>query len=151
MITVLDIQAAVAKALSDNGFNVIANEVKEGFSKPACFVDVLPVQAELQNQFEELITDSIEISYFPNIETREELVRASEEFKNIFLYHSLPVKDRFLSINSITFDAENNTLVAQFDIEFLQETNADDTELPKMEEYEERTVMESYGTSTDID
>jgi len=149
MITILDIQTAIAKALKDNGFTVIANEVKEGFTKPACFIDVLPVQVELQNQFEELITDSIEITYFPQVETRESLVTASEQLKNIFLYHTLPVKDRFLSINGITFDADNGSLIAQFDIEYLQETNFTQETLPKMEEYEERVICSGASTDTD--
>lgn len=149
MITVLEIQTAIAKALTTNGFTVIASEVQEGFTKPACFVNILPVSVELQNRFEELVTDSVEIAYFPKLETREELVRVSEKIKNIFLYKPLPVEDRFLSINAITFDAENSTLYAQFNIEFIQETNIEEEKLPPMKTYIER--IESNGSSTNSD
>ena len=41
MITIKDIQSAVSKLLQKNGYSVIAAEVKEGFTKPACFIDVI--------------------------------------------------------------------------------------------------------------
>lgn len=147
MITVKDIQTAVAKKLKDNGYTVFASEVKEGFQKPACFVDVLPVSVELQNAYTELITDSIEISFFPSVETREELVKNAERFKQIFLYSTLPVNDRFLSVNEITFDYEKPALVATFELEYLQETGIDIETMPKMKHLSERVVTESNGTS----
>ena len=149
MITIKDIQAAVAKKLKDNGYTVIASEVKEGFQKPACFVDVMPVSVELQNVYSELVTDSIEISYFPAVETREELVTTAEHFKQIFLYSTIAIKDRFLSVNEITFDYEKPALVATFDLEYLQETGIDIETMPKMKHLSERVVTESNGTSED--
>ncbi|MCR4719767.1 MAG: hypothetical protein K5768_09085 [Firmicutes bacterium] len=149
MITIKDIQTAVAKKLKDNGYTVIASEVKEGFQKPACFVDVMPVSVELQNVYSELVTDSIEISFFPSVETREELVTTAEHFKQIFLYSTIAVNDRFLSVNEITFDYEKPALVATFDLEYLQETGIDIETMPKMKHLSERVVTESNGTSAD--
>ena len=138
---------AVTKRLKDNGYTVIASEVREGFQKPACFVDVLPVSVELQNAYSELITDSVTISYYPLLETREEIIRVSEETKNIFLYSSLPVADRFLNINEIIFDNDKSALIAQFDIEFLQETGMETETMPKMKNLSEKVVTKSNGTS----
>ena len=147
MITIKDIQKAVSKKLKDNGYTVFASEVKEGFQKPACFVDVLPVSIELQNVYTELITDSIEISFFPSVETREELVKNAERFKQIFLYSTIAINDRFLSINEITFDYEKPALVATFDLEYLQETDIDIPSMPKMKNLSEKVVTRSNGTS----
>ena len=147
MITIQDIQTAVTKRLRDNGYTVIASEVREGFQKPACFVDVLPVSVELQNAYSELVTDSVTISYYPLLETREEIIRVSEEMKSIFLYSSLPVADRFLSINEIIFDNDKSALIVQFDIEFLQETGMETESMPKMENLSEKVVTRSNGTS----
>ena len=149
MITSKDIQTAVCSKLKENEYTVFASEVKEGFQKPACFVDVLPVSVELQNANVELVTSSVIISYYPQFETREELVTNAEKLKSIFLYNPLPVADRFLNVNAITFDAEGSTLLAQFDIEYLQETNQQVEKLPLMEEYEERIF--NYGTSENTD
>ena len=96
MITIKDIQSAVSKLLQKNGYSVIAAEVKEGFTKPACFVDVMPVSVEFENKYSELVTVSVEISYHPAMETKEELIVNAEKLKNIFLYTPLKVKDRYL-------------------------------------------------------
>lgn len=151
MITLTDIQTAVAALLKANGYSVIASEVKEGFNKPACFIEVMPVSAAIENRFSERITDSVEISYFPALETKEELLKNAENFKNIFLYTPISVQDRFLSVNEITFDTDKSVLLAYFELEFLQEIQSETETLPKMKVLNERMVTNSNGTSKDID
>ncbi|MBQ7960154.1 MAG: hypothetical protein IJ285_02950 [Clostridia bacterium] len=147
MIEIKDIQTAVAKLLKKNDYSVVASEVKEGFTKPACFIEVMPVSVTIENQFNELITNSVEISYFPSIETKEELIKTAEDFKKIFLYSPLKVKDRYLSINEISFDADKSTLLAYFELEFLQEITQKATRIPKMKTLKESVVTGSHGTS----
>ena len=117
MITLQDIQAAVGSVLQQNGYSVIAAEVQEGFERPACFVEVLPVSVTLENQFTEIVTNSVEITYHPAIETKEELIETAGKLKRLFLYTPLQVQDRFLSVNEITFDADKTTLIAYFELE----------------------------------
>lgn len=150
MITIKDIQTAVSKLLKNNKYSVIAAEVKEGFSKPACFIEVLPVSVTTENKFSELVTVSVEISYYPLCETKEELIVNAEKLKNIFLYTTIKVKDRFLSVNEITFDSDKSVLTAYFELEFLQETKQNTTKLPKMKTLNERMVTGS-GTSENTD
>ena len=147
MITVKDIQTAVSKLLTKNKYSVIASEVKEGFQKPACFIEVFPVSVAAENKFYELVTLGIEISYHPSMETKEELVVNAEKLKNIFLYTPIKVKDRFLSVNEITFDSDKSVLTTYFELEFLQETNTKTASMPKMRELQERVVTDSHGTS----
>ena len=147
MITIKDIQTAVSKLLTKNKYSVIASEVKEGFQKPACFIDVFPVSVAAENKFYELVTLGIEISYHPSMETKEELIINAEKLKNIFLYTPIKVKDRFLSVNEITFDSDKSVLTAYFELEFLQETNTKTASMPKMRELQERVVSDSRGTS----
>lgn len=149
MITIKDIQTAVSKLLTKNKYSVIASEVKEGFQKPACFIDVFPVSVATENKFYELVTLGIEISYHPLMETKEELIPNAGKLKNIFLYTPIKVKDRFLSVNEITFDSDKSALVAYFELEFLQETNTKTVSMPKMKTLNERTVT-AYGTSEDF-
>ena len=146
MITVKDIQTAVSKLLTKNKYSVIASEVKEGFQKPACFIDVFPVSVAAENKFYELVTLGIEISYHPSMETKEELVVNAEKLKNIFLYTPIKVKDRFLSVNEITFDSDKSVLTTYFELEFLQETNTKTVSLPKMKTLNERMVTSGSGT-----
>ena len=84
------------------------------------------------------------------METKEELILNAEKLKNIFLYTPIKVKDRFLSVNEITFDSDKSVLIAYFELEFLQETNAKTVSMPKMRELQERVVADSRGTSEDF-
>ena len=151
MITIKDVQTAVSKLLTKNKYSVIASEVKEGFQKPACFIEVFPVSVAAENKFYELVTLGIEISYHPSMETKEELIINAEKLKNIFLYTPIRVKDRFLSVNEITFDSDKSVLVAYFELEFLQETHTKTVSMPKMRELQERVVADSHGTSENTD
>ena len=143
MITIKDIQTAVSKLLTKNKYSVIASEVKEGFQKPACFIEVFPVSVAAENKFYELVTLGIEISYHPLMEIKEELILNAEKLKNIFLYTPIKVKDRFLSVNEITFDSDKSVLTAYFELEFLQETNTKTVSMPKMKNLDERPAIKS--------
>ena len=150
MIELTDIQTAVAKTLTNNSYAVVASEVKEGFPKPCCFIEVMPASVAVENKYSELVTVSVEITYHPEIETKEELIQNAEAFKNIFLYTPIKVKDRFLSVNELIFDTDKAALVTNFELEFYQETEMEAEEFPKMEKLNERVVTESHGTSEDI-
>ncbi len=149
MITLHDIQAAVAAKLIENGYTVTANEVEQGFAKPTFFIDVLPVSTAVQGKYYETVTVSVEIAYHPDIDTREELLLMSEKLKQIFLYESIMVADRFLSTDEITFDTDKSALLAYFEITFMQETSIKEKVHPKMEILNTE-VKQNNGTSSNI-
>lgn len=122
MITEKDIQTRLAEILSDAGFNVVASEVKEGFSKPAVFISVVPSSATLQTcgGATEEVTDSVEIKYISALETDEDCIDAAWRFKKLFLYQPFDIADRHITIQTIEFDIENSVLYVYFDIEFTQ-------------------------------
>lgn len=122
MITEKDIQSRLAEILSDAGLNVVASEVKEGFSKPAVFISVVPSSATLQacGGATEEVTDSVEIKYISDLETDEDCIDVSRKFKELFLYKPFDIADRNITIQTIEFDIENSVLYAYFDIEFTQ-------------------------------
>ena len=122
MITEKDIQSGLAEILSDAGFNVVASEVKEGFSKPAIFISVLPSSATLQTcgGATEEVTDSVEIKYISALETDEDCIDAAWRFKKLFLYQPFDIADRHITIQTMEFDIENSVLYVYFDIEFTQ-------------------------------
>ena len=143
MIEMKEIQTATAKVLTKSGYTVIAAEVKEGFPKPACFIEVMPVSVVVENQFAERVTVSVEITYHPAIETREELIKQAEEFKSLFLYTPIKVRDRYLSVNEISFDTDKSALLVYFELEFLQETETKTSRISKMKNLNERVVTSS--------
>ena len=147
MITIYDIQTAIATKLIAGGYTVTASEVEQGFTKPTFFVDVLPVSVQIQNKYSELVTVSVELSYHPLTETREHLVEVSKSTKNMFLYTPIPVCDRFLSVDEILFDTDKSTLITYFELEFMQETNITEKEYPKMKNLQTE-VTQNYGTAT---
>ena len=151
MIEMKEIQTATAKVLTKSGYTVIAAEVKEPFPKPACFIEVMPVSVVVENQFAERVTVGVEITYHPAIETREELIKQAEEFKSLFLYTPIKVRDRYLSVNEISFDTDKSALLVYFELEFLQETETKTTRISKMKNLYERVVTESSGTSENTD
>lgn len=122
MITEKDIQTRLAEILSDAGFNVVASEVKEGFSKPAVFISVVPSSATLQacGGATEEVTDSVEIKYISALETDEDCIDAAWRFKKLFLYQPFDIADRHITIQTMEFDIENSVLYVYFDIEFTQ-------------------------------
>ena len=143
MIELIDIQTSVGKVLQANDYTVFASEVKEGFSKPCCFIEVMPESVAVENKYSELVTVSVEITYHPEIETKEEIIQTAEAFKNIFLYTPIKVKDRFLSVNELIFDTDKAALVTNFELEFYQETEMEAEEFPKMEKLNERPAIKS--------
>ena len=59
MISLIDIKTAIAERIKSIGGVVVASEVKEGFAKPAYFIDILPSDIEVQNVFYELATVNV--------------------------------------------------------------------------------------------
>ena len=135
-ITDKDIKTAIVKLLQKNGFEVVASEIKEGFPKPAVFIDVFPESVSRHGALLEQIILSIELKYVPNTETSEHIMDISNKFKEIFMYQPLKVHDRRFTIENIDF--ENYVLFTYFDISFLQE-------LPQNEEFEPIENLEMDG------
>lgn len=140
MITEKDIKTHIADILTDNGFNIVASEVKEGFIKPAVFVSVMPASAKLLTcgGATEEVTDSVELKYITETETEEECIDAANLFKRIFLYNTFDIAGRHITINEIEFDTEDSVLYAYFDITFIQPVETD-------EEYEAIEVLQMEG------
>ena len=135
MITEKDLQTRVGEMLTDNGFNVVANEVDEGFDKPAVFVTVYPASAKLQvcGGATEEVTDSIEIQYISAEETVEDCINAANKIKRLFLYSTFDIQNRRITIQEIEFEIEKTVLYVYFEISFIQRIDTD-TEYEEMKE-----------------
>ena len=149
MITLKDIETAVAERLKSAGFTVTAAEVVEGFDKPTFFIDIFQNSVKAENPFMEFVNVGVELRYFPATETREALVVMADELRDLLTATSLAVGDRFLSVFEITFDTDATALLAYFELEFMRETaaSAAQRDFEKMQNLQ-IGVKVSYGTST---
>ena len=137
MITEKDIKTRLSEILTDNGFNVVAEEIREGFDKPAVFVTVFPASAEKLSSggATEQITDSVEIKYIPADETVEACIDAANTMKRLFYYSTFDIQDRHLTVEQIEFEIEKTILYVYFDISFIQLVETDE-EYDTMQEFD---------------
>lgn len=134
MITENEIKKTLVQKLKSAGFNIPATETKDGFPRPAAFVNVYPSAVTLVSADVEDVSDTIEIKYFPLTETTEECSETAQRIRELLLYEPFRVCDRHITIQSIEFDIENCVLQVYFDMEYTQMTPHKDKEYENMEE-----------------
>ena len=128
-----DIQKAVVKRLKDNGFNVVADDVKEGFDRPAIFVGTYPSEITRLCGDMERVTDVVSMIYYPKAETRVQCMFGANRLRNLFMYSTLDVSDRCFTVEELTNEIdENNVLTSEFELTYNQHL-PDDTEYEEME------------------
>lgn len=138
MITEKDIETRLAEILTDAGFNVVANEVDEGYDKPAVFVSVYPSTVTAECSGMEYVTDSIEIKYIPAVETVEQCADTALVIRELFMHKPFDVSDRRLTIQTMEFEIEKYILYVYFDLEYRQLHESD-------EEYDEMATLQIKG------
>lgn len=119
MITLIDIQNAVSKSISDNikeEAYIYVEEVKDGLKRPAFFIEVLPVKTDnYLNHLSKLIL--VEIMYLCKDKTMKENLEMANMLENIFNL-SMTVKDRRLTVNTLNYEIVNDILRCSFTLEF---------------------------------
>lgn len=133
MITESDIKKSVVKRLKNVGFLVFATELKEGFSKPAVFVNIYPTLVELFGDEMEDVTDTVEIKYIPSVETTEVCADAAQKIRLAFMHKPLKVNDRNFTVQKFEADIEDCVLYIYFDVSYTQAV-PDETKYENMEE-----------------
>ena len=130
-----DIQKAVVKRLKENGFNVIADDVKEGFSRPAIFVGTYPSEITRLCGGMERVTDVVSMFYYPKAETRVQCMFGANRIRNLFMYRTLDVQNRKFTIEELTNEIdENNVLSTEFELTYEQP-------IPDDEDYEDAEIL----------
>ena len=104
---------------------IYAVEVKEGFKRPAFFVEVIPVNIQNRLYYKD-VSVTVNIRYYPEGETYEEIMDISDKLTEIF-GATLKVGDRVLTINnqeSETTDEDGNKyLQFSFDLNYQDGNN----------------------------
>lgn len=141
MIDVFDIEKAQSDFLMQNGFFVVARESAEGAQKPSCSINVFPASSERISGCMVQDVFAVELSYYPAVETQEELIKAADRLRKILLTKPLRILDReqqeerVLQCCLVEFSTEKGVLYANFEHSLHQRfPDAEEEELPFTEE-----------------
>ena len=134
MIECEDIQRAVGNILRSGGFDVIALEAQDGAKKPFCCVEVFPSEWERTGQFIQEDTFSVSITYYPRVETNEELLKTAKMLKNILAHNPLDIEERRIETFNIKFSRSGLVLTAETEYTIEQMYENIETDEPLIEE-----------------
>lgn len=134
MIECEDIQRAVGNILRSGGFDVIALEAQDGAKKPFCCVEVFPSEWERTGQFIQEDTFSVSITYYPRVETNEELLKTAKMLKNILAHNPLDIEERCIETFNIKFSRSGLVLTAETEYTIEQMYENIETDEPLIEE-----------------
>ena len=134
MIECEDIQRAVGNILRSGGFDVIALEAQDGAKKPFCCVEVFPSEWERTGQFIQEDTFSVSVSYYPKIETNEELLKTAKMLKNILSRNPLDIEERCVETFDIKLSRSGSVLTAETEYTIEQMYENIETDEPLIEE-----------------
>ncbi len=134
MIECEDIQRAVGNILRSGGFDVIALEAQDGAKKPFCCVEVFPSDWERTGQFIQENTFSVSITYYPRVETNEELLKTAKMLKNILAHNPLDIEERCVETFNIKLSRSGSVLTAETEYTIEQMYENIETDEPLIEE-----------------
>ncbi len=134
MIECEDIQRAVGNILRSGGFDVIALEAQDGAKKPFCCVEVFPSEWERTGQFIQEDTFSVSITYYPRVETNEELLKTAKMLKNILAHNPLDIEERCVETFDIKLSRSGLVLTAETEYTIEQMYENIETDEPLIEE-----------------
>lgn len=121
MIGILEIEKAQSEFLTQNGFFVVARESAEGEKKPSCSINVFPASSERVSGCMVQDVFAVELAYYPEAATQEELVKAAERLRLALLTKPLRIMDReideerVLQCCRVEFSTEKGVLYADFE------------------------------------
>ncbi|AKA68548.1 phage tail terminator family protein [Clostridium scatologenes] len=121
MITFKDIKDAVTLKLSTEfpEIKVYDEQVKQGFDAPAFFIQLIPINMTRANFFTENPTLMIDIQYFPQEESNDELYDINEKLEKSFKPFFIQVKDRILNIIKVEYELFDFVLHFQINLDYL--------------------------------
>ena len=134
MIGSEDIERALAQLLSENGFLVVPVDVRDGFRKPACSIDVFPCSCTALSWYVEEDSFTVDITYYPEHETQEELIRSAEILKKTLLYTPLQIEKRVVDTNRVEMAREGMEMHIFLEYTLEQNPHGNEDYADKMED-----------------
>lgn len=123
MIALVDIKKAVSTALSPTGLTIYGSEVKEGFTRPCFFVNLLPIASDTFKTDTSENSLMVEIVYFSANKTDLENLKMYDVLKGLFS-PTLSVGTRKIRIEKFraeVIDEEDHIYAVKFDLNFYDE------------------------------
>ena len=124
MLSIIDIKKAIVTKLKSLDINIVANDIRSGFEKPAFFVQLMPIGEEVNNDIS-INTLTVNIHYFSKDKTDLDNLKMIDKLKKVFV-NKLEVNDRTLVITDKRYDTDENVLQFMFDIRYTEEVYRDD-------------------------
>ena len=123
MIALVDIKKAINDALVPVGLKIYANEIKESFSRPCFFVNLLPVTSDTLKSHTSENSFMVEIVYFSANKTDLENLLMYDTLKGI-LTPILAIGTRKLLVRKFraqVIDEVDHIYSVKFDLNFYDE------------------------------
>lgn len=115
-----DIKKAINTLLETNfpGHKIYADDIKEGFSRPCFFVELLPISRDNEGNGLYSRRVSVIINYFSRDKTSLENIKMQDQLEEIF-GQTLTVGDRVVTINNIEGYINDGILQFSFNIDYV--------------------------------
>ncbi|KZL94366.1 phage tail terminator family protein [Clostridium magnum] len=127
MITLVDIKKSINDVLKGTGYKVYGNEVKEGFTRPCFFAQLIPISSDILKKDTSENFLMAEIIYFSKDKTDLENLKMYDVLKKSFI-PTLQVNNRKFLVRNFRSDTiddtENDTdniYSIRFDLNFYDE------------------------------
>ena len=127
MLSIIDIKKAIVTKLKSLDINIVANDIRSGFEKPAFFVQLMPIGEDVNNDIS-INTLTANIHYFSKDKTDLENLKMIDKLKTVFV-NKIEVNDRTLVISDKRYDTDDNILQFMFDIRYTEEVYRDKIEI----------------------
>jgi len=123
VIGYVDIKKSIIDVLKAkaNTIKVVANEELSGFSKPAFFVQMMPISDTASIDYEEKLL-SINIHYFSSEKTDFANLKMLDQLNKAF-FNTLKIGDRVITLQGKRHQIVDNVLQFKFDLEFLNDVD----------------------------
>ena len=135
MISLVSIKKAIVSKLKKIGIDIISNDIRSGFAKPAFFVQLMPISNDSYNGYQERII-TVNIHYFSEDKTDLDNLKMDDKLNSLFVT-TLKVNELSLPIYEKRSEIDDNILQFKFDLRFTE-----CTPIPIDEEVEEYENME---------
>ena len=135
MLSILDIKKAIVTKLKVFDINIVANDIRSGFEKPAFFVQLMPISNDSYDGYQERVI-TVNIHYFSEDKTDLDNLKMDDKLNSLFVT-TLKVNELSLPIYEKRSEIDDNILQFKFDLRFTESTP-----IPIDEEVEEYKNME---------
>lgn len=118
----IDIKKSINSILKDNfpDAKLNANEVEEGFSKPAFFTQLIPISLNYETVNFVSVKLMIVINYYTPLSIELDNLKIAMNLRKAFGM-TLKVNDRYLLLENITTDNSDSILQFKFDLNYYQD------------------------------